>query len=169
MTIRIVDWINSPAEWGVWGTRANGWFNELASYVREGKTYQADDSVLTESADDLFYIRSISSNTLNPFTGWTDYGGAFGAWRIYMSSQNAVNIDGLVKNTSGVTKAANASMILIDTNQRPLRDLIFTCETSTGPARVDVKTSGVITTAVAIPNGGWVSLSNCVWQANTNL
>ena len=30
---KLRDWIGSPIEWGVWGTKANAWFNELQVWV----------------------------------------------------------------------------------------------------------------------------------------
>lgn len=134
--------------------------------------FQSDGTSVLMRADrsaGYVNIRTVRSGTINPYSGWTDFGSAFSPWIFYVNSEKHVFLEGLVKNTSGGIKAANASMFLMSTAYFPGRQLIFNCMTSVGAARCDLATNGVFSCTVAIPNNGWVSISGVDWQADPTL
>jgi len=97
-------------------------------------------------------------------SNWTDYGGAYGGAR-YRKFGDTVTLQGLVISTA----TPSATVATLPAGYTPAHNRVFTVYSSNGAIRLDVNSTGTITTPGTTFSGGsqWVSL-NGVSFSTTN-
>lgn len=90
--------------------------------------------------------------------GWTDYGSGWAAGAYRKEAGNVVRVRGLVRSGTAAT------IFTLPVGYRPAAGLIFTVETSAGPQRMNVRSSGVVDVSGTIQT--WHSLVGIAFHAD---
>jgi len=103
----------------------------------------------------------------NFYTNWSNWGGAFGALRIWKDPIGTVHVTGLVRRSVSGSGAPSA-ILLLPSWAFTDRQIIAACMTNVSgvSARIDVYTNGQIVTSDSIAAGGWVAL-HLTYRATT--
>jgi len=116
------------------------------------------------SLSSLFFHVGDVGTTLSLSSGWSTYGGEYGVADVVCATDGLVSITGLLNPSSG---ASYSSIATLATGCRPDKQLIFNMNQHSTTARVDVKTSGLISASPPI-GLSWISLSGIVFYAGSS-
>lgn len=157
-------WIQSPVDFGEWGTRFNAWMKDLVT----DQTRQ--DGLITAVMAQLATVDVVS---LTLSGGWAAFDASHAQPRAFRHPDGMVHLEGLVKWTGATLGAgtynpatlpvgwrlANAQHNLFNTR-------VYTPSTGDTSGRIDVRDTGALdaTFPGALVAGSYVSLSGICFQ-----
>ena len=149
-------WILFPKDAEGWGIRANIWLDELRQTVEGHATALATllNNVSTSRAQ-----YNLTGSDI--YAGWTlDTVGAYAPARISRDESGMVSCDAIVRNLSGGTLGSGSSVLAVPSGYRPSgRSVVVVVGSSVIGQTLYISPAGLVTTELAVPNGGYMSLN----------